>query len=212
MMGISPARVLANSVNGLFPFMPHHLVGYARVSTLDQKLHLQLDALQTAGCDRVFSDHASGAKAERPGLLKALDYVRRGDTLVVWRLDRFGRSLGDLVHKVEALEQQGIGFRSLQEAIDTTSPSGKLVFHLFGALSEFERDLVRERTMAGLASARARGRKGGRPRSMGEGKVKLASRLMRDPELSIAEVCRAVGVSSATLYRYVGPDGTIRER
>ena len=192
--------------------MPHHLVGYARVSTLDQKLHLQLDALREAGCDRVFTDHVSGAKAERPGLLKALDYVRSGDTLVVWRLDRFGRSLKDLVQKVAALEEQGVDFRSLQESIDTTSPTGKLVFHLFGALSEFERDLVRERTLAGLASARARGRQGGRPRSMDEQKVKLASRLMQDPELSVGEVCAAVGVSSATLYRYVGPEGTIRKR
>ena len=197
--------------------MPDHLVGYARVSTSDQKLHLQLDALREAGCDRLFTDHVSGAKAERPGLLKALDYVRSGDTLVVWRLDRFGRSLGDLVQKVEALEEQGVGFRSLQESIDTTSPTGKLVFHLFGALAEFERDLVQERTLAGLASARARGRKGGRPRSMDEQKVKLASRLMKanhngSAELSIAEVCRAVGVSSATLYRSVGPAGTLRTR
>jgi len=132
--------------------------------------------------------------------------------LVVWRLDRFGRSLKDLVTKIEELKGREVGFRSLQESIDTMSPTGKLVFHIFGALAEFERDLVRERTMAGLASARARGRKGGRPRSMGKGKIRLASRLMKDPELSVAEICEAVGVSSATLYRYVAPDGTVRKQ
>ena len=131
---------------------------------------------------------------------------------MVWRLDRFGRSLRDLVARVGELEERGVGFRSLQEAIDTTSAAGKLVFHVFGALAEFERDLIRERTMAGLASARARGRNGGRPRAMDDEKVRLASRLMRDPEVSVGEVCRAVGVSSATLYRYVGPDGAIRKR
>jgi DNA invertase Pin-like site-specific DNA recombinase len=138
--------------------------------------------------------------------------VRAGDTLVVWRLDRFGRSLKDVVTKIEALKGREVGFRSLQEAIDTTSPTDKLVFHIFGALAEFERDLVRERTMAGLASARARGKRGGRPRSMDAGKIKLASRLMKDPELSLEEICQAVGVSSATLYRYVAPDGTVRKR
>ena len=192
--------------------MPPLLVGYARVSTAEQRLDLQLDALRQAGCERVYTDRASGAKAERPGLAEALDYVREGDTLVVWRLDRFGRSLRDLVARVGELEERGVGFRSLQEAIDTTSAAGKLVFHVFGALAEFERDLIRERTMAGLASARARGRSGGRPRAMDDEKVRLASRLMKDPEVSVGGVCRAVGVSSATLYRYVAPDGTVRKR
>ena len=187
------------------------LVGYARVSTPDQKLDLQLDALRDAGCERVFTDEASGAKADRPGLAEALAFVRSGDALVVWRLDRFGRSLKDLVGRVDELREAGVGFRSLTEGVDTTSPTGKLVFHVFGALAEFERDLIRERTMAGLASARARGRKGGRPRAMDEEKVRVASRLMKDPEVSVAEVCRAVGVSSATLYRYVAPDGTVRQ-
>ena len=188
------------------------LVGYARVSTPDQKLDLQLDALREAGCERVFTDEASGANAERPGLTDALAFARSGDALVVWRLDRFGRSLKDLVGRVDELRERGVGFRSLTEGVDTTSPTGKLVFHIFGALAEFERDLIRERTLAGLASARARGRKGGRPRAMDEEKVRVASRLMRDPEVSVAEVCRAVGVSSATLYRYVAPDGTVRQR
>ena len=188
------------------------LVGYARVSTADQKLDLQLDALREAGCERIFTDEASGAKTQRPGLGEALSFVRAGDTVVVWRLDRFGRSLKDLVARVEALREQGVGFRSLTEGIDTTSPTGKLVFHLFGALAEFERDLIRERTMAGLVSARARGRKGGRPRAMDEEKIRIASRLMQDPGISITEVCRAIGVSSATLYRYVAPDGALRQR
>ena len=188
------------------------LVGYARVSTADQKLDLQLDALREAGCERIFTDEASGAKTQRPGLGEALSFVRAGDAVVVWRLDRFGRSLKDLVGRVEALREQGVGFRSLTEGIDTTSPTGKLVFHLFGALAEFERDLIRERTMAGLVSARARGRNGGRPRAMDEEKIRIASRLMRDPAISITEVCRAVGVSSATLYRYVAPDGALRQR
>ena len=187
------------------------LIGYARVSTPDQRLDLQLDALRDAGCERTFTDEASGAKADRPGLADALAFARTGDALVVWRLDRFGRSLKDLVGRVDELRERGVGFRSLTEGVDTTSPSGKLVFHVFGALAEFERDLIRERTMAGLASARARGRKGGRPRAMDEEKVRVASRLMKDPEVSVAEVCRAVGVSSATLYRYVAPDGTVRQ-
>ena len=136
-------------------------IGYARVSTGDQNLDLQRDALQKAGCDRILEDRASGAKAPRPGLDAALDYVRRGDTLVVWRLDRLGRSLKDLIQLVGELDERGIGLRSLHESIDTTSSSGKLVFHIFGALAEFERNLIRERTRAGLQAARARGRKGG---------------------------------------------------
>jgi DNA invertase Pin-like site-specific DNA recombinase len=188
------------------------LIGYARVSTADQRLDLQTDALEGAGCERLFTDAASGAKADRPGLQEALDFARTGDTLVVWRLDRFGRSLKDLVERVERLRERGVGFRSLQEGIDTTSPSGKLVFHVFASLAEFERELIRERTMAGLASARARGRKGGRPPKMDARKVDLASKLMRDPDVSVQEVCDAVGVAPATLYRYVAPDGGVRKR
>ncbi len=138
------------------------LVGYARVSTADQNLDLQVDALDRAGCVRAFTDTASGSLAERPQLDAALDYLRRGDTLVVWRLDRLGRSLRHLVETVTALQERGVGFRSIQESIDTTTSGGRLVFHVFCALAEFERDLIRERTHAGLAAARARGRLGGR--------------------------------------------------
>jgi DNA invertase Pin-like site-specific DNA recombinase len=142
-------------------------IGYARVSTPDQDTALQVDALKRAGCGRVFEDRASGAKADRPGLADALAYVREGDVLVVWKLDRLGRSLPHLIETVTALERNGVGFRSLTEAIDTTTPGGRLIFHMFGALGEFERDLIRERTRAGLAAAVARGRKGGRKRVIG---------------------------------------------
>jgi DNA invertase Pin-like site-specific DNA recombinase len=142
------------------------LVGYARVSTLEQGPALQLDALAATGCTKVFDDRASGARVDRPGLQRALDYVREGDVLVVWKLDRLGRSLAHLVETVTALEQRGVGFRSITEAIDTTTPGGRLVFHLFGALGQFERDLIRERTRAGLAAATAWGRNGGRKRGV----------------------------------------------
>jgi DNA invertase Pin-like site-specific DNA recombinase len=140
-------------------------VGYARVSTADQTLNLQMDALKKAGCGQIYTDTASGAKAERKGLEDALSYVREGDILVVWRLDRLGRSLKDLIERLTELHQRNIGFRSLTENIDTTTSGGKLIFHIFGALAEFERDLIRERTNAGLTAARARGKKGGRPKS-----------------------------------------------
>lgn len=187
-------------------------IGYARVSTTEQSLDLQRDALHAAGCDEVYTDTASGSKSERPGLKQALSHAREGDVLVVWRLDRFGRSLKDLVASIEELAERGVGFMSLQESIDTTSPTGKLVFHIFASLAEFERELIRERTLAGLASARARGRKGGRPPAMDGRKVKLASKLMADPAVSVEEVCEAVGVSKSTLYRHVGPDGTVRKQ
>src|ERR671916_533654 len=153
-------------------------IGYARVSTGEQTLDLQLDALKTAGCGKVYTETASGAKAERPGLDEVLGYLRQGDTLVVWRLDRLGRSLQHLIEVVAALAERGIGFKSLTEQIDTTTPGGKLVFHVFGALAEFERDLIRERTHAGLAAARARGRTGGRPKVLADAKkVALAQAL-----------------------------------
>ena len=142
------------------------LIGYARVSTSDQTLDLQKDALDKAGCDRIFTDTASGAKAERVGLDEALSYVRPGDTLVVWRLDRLGRSLKHLIETITGLNDRKIGFKSITEAIDTTTSGGKLIFHIFGALAEFERDIIRERTQAGLTAARARGRLGGRPKSL----------------------------------------------
>src|SRR5689334_20823428 len=155
------------------------LIGYARVSTTDQTLALQQDALTKAGCDRIFTDTASGARTDRPGLAEALTYARSGDTLVVWRLDRLGRSLVHLIQTVAQLQERGVHFRSLQEQLDTSTSGGKLVFHFFGALAEFERDLIRERTMAGLAAARARGRRGGR-RPLSEAKVRQLRTLAAD--------------------------------
>ena len=181
-------------------------VGYARVSTHEQLLHLQEDALTKAGCERIFTDTVSGTKTERRGLAEALDFLRAGDTLVVWRLDRLGRSLRHLIETVMKLEQRQIGFKSLTEHIDTTTSGGKLVFHIFGALAEFERDLIRERTQAGLAAARTRGRVGGRRRVAAldtPKKVALAQALYNNKTASIAEICQTLRVSRATLYRYI---------
>lgn len=177
------------------------LIGYARISTTDQSLDLQKDALAQAGCIKVFEDVASGAKASREGLDQALKYLRDGDTLVVWRLDRLGRSLRHLVELVAKLHERSIGFRSLQENIDTSTASGKLFLHVFGALAEFERELVRERTKAGLHAAALRGRKGGRPRLMDKTKVQLARALHKEKAISVSEICRTLGVSKGTLYR-----------
>ena len=179
-------------------------VGYARVSTTDQNLSLQLDALKQAGCEKIYQDQASGAKAARPGLQEALTYIRQGDTLVVWRLDRLGRSLKHLIETVTTLEEQGIGFQSLQESIDTTTSSGRLIFHIFGALAEFEQQLIRERTQAGLKAARARGRKGGRPKSLDTKKVQLLYKLYDERTHTIKEICGILGVSKSTLYTYLG--------
>src|SRR5512143_2709496 len=179
------------------------LIGYARVSTQDQTLDLQKDALQKAGCDRIFTDTASGAKAERTGLDEALSYVRPGDTLVVWRLDRLGRSLKHLIETITALNDRKIGFKSITEAIDTTTSGGKLIFHIFGALAEFERDIIRERTQAGLTAARARGRKGGRPKALTPKTVEQALTLYNAKTHTIDEICRTLNVSRATLYRYL---------
>ena len=185
-------------------------IGYARVSTGEQKMDLQLDALEDAKCEKVFTDTLSGATADRPGLEEAIEYARPGDTLVVWRLDRFGRSLKDLVTKVERLGEKEVGFRSLKENIDTTSSAGKLQFHIFSALAEFERDLNRERTMAGLRAARERGRVGGRPRALSEEDLPQVQALMRQPGVSTRQICERFGISRATLYRYVGPEGELR--
>ena len=181
-------------------------IGYARISTGEQTLDLQLDALRAAGCAKVFEETASGATADRPVLAEALAYLRPGDTLVVWRLDRLGRSLRHLIETVAALAERGVGFKSLGEQIDTTTPGGKLVFHVFGALAEFERDLIRERTNAGLAAARARGRAGGRPKKLADPKqLALAQALYDGGQADVATICATLGVSRATLYRYVRP-------
>lgn len=183
------------------------LVGYARVSTTDQNLDLQRDALQAAGCERTFTDTASGAKTERPGLTQLLKESRQGDTLVVWKLDRLGRSLPHLIEIVREMETQGIGFKSLQENIDTTTSGGKLIFHIFASLAEFERDLIRERTNAGLSAARARGKRGGRPRGvMDTNKQKAALALKNDTSRSVSEICEILGVSRNTYYKYVRLD------
>ena len=179
------------------------LVGYARVSTQDQKPELQLDALKAAGCEKVFMEKASGAQRDRPQLAAAVDYMRKGDTLVVWKLDRLARSMKQLIETVEGLEAHGIGFRSLTEAIDTTTSGGKLVFHIFGALAEFERSIIRERTRAGLDAARARGRTGGRPRKLKEADLRAARAMLAADDFTVEEVARRVGVSPATLYRYL---------
>ena len=179
------------------------LIGYARVSTQDQTLNLQLDCLKQAGCTRIFEDHISGTKAERPGLQNALSHLRAGDTLVVWRLDRLGRSLRHLIDTMMGLEAQGIGFKSLQENIDTTTSSGKLIFHIFGSLAEFERDLIRERTQAGLEAARARGKVGGRPKALSQSKAELARRMYADKNNSVSEICKTLGITRMTLWRYV---------
>lgn len=178
---------------------PVTLIGYARVSTLDQDPALQLDALTAAGCAKVFADRASGARADRPGLRQALDYVREGEVLVVWKLDRLGRSLPHLIETVAALERRGVGFRSLTEAIDTTTPGGRLVFHLFGALGQFERDLIRERTRAGLAAAATRGRKGGRKPVIDADKL-VRARSMIAKGLTVREAASRLRVGKTALY------------
>ena len=178
-------------------------VGYARVSTTDQTLDLQQDALQKAGCSKIFTDTASGALAERKGLTEALSYVRAGDTLVVWRLDRLGRSLKDLITRITELNDRKIGFKSLTENIDTTTSGGKLIFHIFGALAEFERDIIKERTNAGLEAARTRGKRGGRPKALSLERIKLAKRLYADTSTSVTEICKMLGISRYTLLRYV---------
>jgi len=188
------------------------LVGYARVSTQDQKPELQLDALTAAGCEKVFEEKASGAQRDRPQLQAAIDYMRAGDTLVVWKLDRLARSMKQLIETVEGLDARGIGFRSLTEAIDTTTPGGKLVFHIFGALAEFERSIIRERTKAGLASARARGRLGGRPPALSPEDLAAARALLSDPDITVDAVAQRLGVAPSTLYRHLpGGRGAVTE-
>jgi DNA invertase Pin-like site-specific DNA recombinase len=182
------------------------LIGYARVSINEQNLDLQIDALTKEGVKDVdiFTDKITGTKAERPGLENALSHLRVGDTLVVWRLDRLARSLSHLIELVNRLAREGITFKSLTERIDTASATGKLVFHIFGALAEFERNLIKERTLAGLSAARARGRLGGRPKlNPKSSKIIHAKKLYADKSNSIAEICKTLHISRATLYRYV---------
>jgi DNA invertase Pin-like site-specific DNA recombinase len=188
------------------------LVGYARVSTQDQNPALQLDALKAAGCEKVFVEKASGAQRDRPELLAALDTLRAGDSLVVWKLDRLARSLKQLIETVELLESRSIGLRSLTEAIDTTTAGGKLVFHVFGALAEFERSIIRERTKAGLDAARARGKKGGRPPALAAKDLAAAKAMLSDPEITMEEVAKRLKVAPSTLYRHMpGGRGGIME-
>jgi len=178
-------------------------VGYARVSTHDQTIDLQMDALQKIGCSKIFTDTISGATTERKGLDEALTFLRPGDTLVVWRLDRLGRSLKHLIEIVTTLNEATIGFKSITESIDTTTSGGKLIFHVFGALAEFERDLIRERTQAGLQAARARGRHGGHPWKLDHKQIAIAKALHADKSNAIRDICKTLRISRATLYRYL---------
>ena len=181
------------------------LIGNARVSTQDQTLDLQTDALMKAGCEKIFNDTTSGAKSERPGLQDAMNHLRAGDTLVVWRLDRLGRSLKHLIATITDLSDKDIGFRSLQENMDTTTSGGKLIFHIFGALAEFEREVIKERTNAGLQAARARGRLGGRPKlqSLDPKKIAHARKLYADRTMTVQEICDTLHMGRSTLYRYI---------
>lgn len=179
------------------------LIGYARVSTADQYLRMQEDALKSTGCERIYKDIVSGTKVARPGLHSALSDLRKGDTLVVWRLDRLGRSLAHLIETIKELNEKGIGFKSLQENIDTTTSGGQLIFHIFGALAQFERELIRERTTAGLKAARIRGRIGGRPVKLSKQEtIKLKTHYDKG-DLSILEICKLFNITKPTLYRYL---------
>ena len=181
-------------------------IGYARVSTKDQNLDMQLEALREAGCEKVYQEKASGSRADRPELSKLLANLRQGDVLVIWKLDRLGRTLKHLVALVEELLQKGVGLHSLNDPVDTTSAHGRLTFNIFASLAEFEREVIRERTMAGLSAARARGRVGGRPKGLSaeaERTSYAAAALYKDKELSVQEICDKLDISKATLYRYL---------
>ena len=188
------------------------LIGYARVSTDEQRLDLQRDALNEAGCDRIFEDRASGGNGARPGLLQALSHLRNGDTLVVWKLDRLGRTTHQLIALLEDFQARGVVLRSLQDGMDPSTVMGKAMFQIAAVFAEMERALLRERTRAGLSAARARGRKGGRPMSVTPSKLDTAKRLMDDPALTMAEVAGRIGVARTTLYRALAREGTIEGR
>jgi DNA invertase Pin-like site-specific DNA recombinase len=179
------------------------LIGYARTSTQDQNHDLQTDALKSLGCEKIFTDKISGTIAERPGLSKLKEQLRKGDTLVIWRLDRLARSLRDLIEWVSFLDKEGVGLKSIKENIDTSTPTGKLVFHIFGALAEFERSLIVERTQAGLAAARVRGRHGGRPLALGKDKRDVVVDLYNQKKLTVDKICEMMDISKPTLYKYV---------
>ncbi len=178
-------------------------IGYARVSTQEQDLALQLDALAREGCEKIFQEKASGAQRERPELRAALGYMRQGDTLVVWKIDRLARSMKQLIETIESFQERGIGLKSVQDPIDTTSPSGKLVFHIFAALAEFERGVIRERTTAGLRAARDRGRVGGRPSALSAKDLQVAKAMLKDSDITVAAVARRLNVAASTLYRHI---------
>jgi len=179
------------------------IIGYARVSTLEQNPDLQIDALKNAGAEKVFIDTISGSTKERPELDKMNEVLRSGDVVLVWRLDRLGRSLKNLISLVNHFQEHDIAFKSLQENIDTSTSTGKLIFHVFGALAEFERNLIQERTKAGLASARARGRYGGRPPKLNDKKIKRLKKLYESKEMSVKEICEWAGISKPTFYNYL---------
>ena len=178
-------------------------IGYARVSTSEQSVRLQKDALKAAGCDKIYADTASGIKTSRPGLDRALEQLRSGDVLVVWKLDRLGRSIQHLIETIKSLQEKKIGFKSLNENIDTTTSGGKLVFHFFSALAEFERELIKERTHAGLAAARARGRFGGRPPLLNKREVTRLKRLYSERKITVMEICKIFKISRPTFYNYL---------
>lgn len=185
-------------------------IGYARVSTTDQSLDLQLDALNNEGCEKIYQEKASGAKSDRPELEACLQYLRSGDTLVVYKLDRLGRSLKHLLDTINSLSEKGIGFTSISDPIDTTTPQGRLIFNIFGSLAEFERDLIRERTKAGLEAARARGRFGGRPKGLSQEAIRksyIVKALYEEGRMSITEICQELKMGRSTLYRYLEERG-----
>ncbi|KAA8815089.1 recombinase family protein [Bifidobacterium callitrichos] len=186
--------------------------GYARVSTAGQSADLQIDALEQAGCDRIFIDAASGAKAHRPELDHMIELLREGDVVVVWRMDRLGRSMQNLVELMNRFQELGVGFVSLTEAIDTTTPGGMLTFNLFAALSQFERDLIRERTQAGLEAARARGRTGGRPAKLDERRIDEIHRLYDSKTLTVRQIAELMHVSRSTVYRLLEERRTVKAR
>jgi len=187
------------------------LVGYARISTKDQNIELQIDALKNAGCEKIFHEAASGANDNRPQFKKVMEFIREKDTLVVWKFDRVARSTVHLSKTIKHLDEQGIGFKSLTENIDTNSNTGKLVLHILGAIAEFERGLIRERTVAGIAAARARGNVGGRPLALSHDDLDLLVKRLEDPSVTKADLARELGISQATLYRHIKDYNILKE-